>query len=108
MSHLCHALCTTSSTATKIEPTFEADDKKGPSPDSSDLFPVEVKAGKKGSLRSLHQYVQDKPCRAAVRFDLNQPSRQDVDFASLTYELLSLPIYAATELNRLLLAYRRE
>ena len=73
-----------------------------------DLFPIEVKAGKRGSLRSLHQYASEKPCRAAIRLDLNQPSHQYTKHALLTYELLSLPLYAAGEINRIITDYRSE
>lgn len=71
-----------------------------------DVFPVEVKAGKQGTLRSLQQFIQQKECRAAVRFDLNPPSLLSVN-TPIAYDLLSLPLYAATELKRLLDHYRR-
>jgi predicted AAA+ superfamily ATPase len=75
-----------------------------------DIYPVEVKAGKRGSLKSLDQFALRKHASRALRFDLNPPSRQAVTHEariqtgteSVTYELLSLPLYAIGELPRLL------
>lgn len=77
------------------------------------IVPVEVKAGKAGSLRSLHQFVNSKLSRpprlpVAVRFDLNSPSRHKLEHsltsadAKAAYELLSLPLYMVEQLERLL------
>src|SRR5688572_24607589 len=38
------------------------------------IVPIEVKAGGRGSLRSLHQFVGEKKAAFAVRFDTNPPS----------------------------------
>lgn len=65
------------------------------------IVPIEVKAGGRGSLRSLHQFVGEKHVPLAVRFDSNPASLQTVtasiktgDKASeVTYQLLSLPLY---------------
>ena len=46
------------------------------------IVPIEVKAGGRGSLRSLHQFVGEKHVPLAVRFDSNPPSVQTV---SATY-----------------------
>ena len=75
-----------------------------------DIYPVEVKAGKSGSLKSLDQFILHKHADRALRFDLNPPSRHEVAHEartrtgtqSVTFELLSLPIYAIGELHRLL------
>jgi len=75
-----------------------------------DIYPVEVKAGKSGSLKSLDQFILHKRVNRALRFDLNPPSRQVVTHTArtrtgtetVTYELLSLPLYAIGELPRLL------
>ncbi|MCG2754902.1 MAG: AAA family ATPase, partial [Desulfobacteraceae bacterium] len=74
------------------------------------IFPVEVKAGRSGTLRSLHQFVACGKSRKAVRFDMNQPSRQQVTYQVPTagkhqktfFELLSLPLYGVGKLERLL------
>jgi hypothetical protein len=72
-----------------------------------EIFPVEVKAGRSGTLRSIHQFVANKKTRVAVRFDLNPPNRQEVA-AAATFDLISLPLYAVGELGRLLDGVRRE
>lgn len=35
------------------------------------IIPIEVKAGKSGTLRSLHYFLQDKSCKLGVRFNIN-------------------------------------
>jgi predicted AAA+ superfamily ATPase len=78
------------------------------------IYPIEVKAGKSGRLRSLQQFCAIKKSPVAVRFDLNQPSRQQIthqviigkDNKSVTFELISLPLYAVTELERILSSHR--
>jgi len=74
------------------------------------IFPVEVKAGRSGSLRSLQQFVASGKSLKAVRFDTNPPGRQQVThqvslagkIKKVTFVLLSLPLYAVGELERLL------
>ena len=73
------------------------------------IVPVEVKAGKSGSLKSLHQFVNQKKVRVGVRFDLNIPSYQHVSHAlsqggesvQVEFDLLSLPLYMIEELPRI-------
>lgn len=72
------------------------------------IFPVEVKAGVSGALKSLQQFVLEKGTSLAIRFDLNQPSRMTVKvnarFGSsveeVCFELLSLPLYAVEALSQ--------
>jgi len=74
------------------------------------IIPVEVKSGKSGSLKSLHQFMCQKKMNFAVRFDLNPPSCQEVAHALLTAEgcaevkfsLISLPLYAVEQLPRII------
>ena len=74
------------------------------------IYPIEVKSGKSGSLKSLQQFVLHKNVSQALRFDFNPPSRQHVGqlaktadgTANVSYELLTLPLYAVEELPRLL------
>jgi hypothetical protein len=74
------------------------------------IYPVEVKAGRSGTLRSLHQFKASKKSSTAIRFDTNPPSRQQVTHMApvgkrhqqVSFELLSLPLYAIGELGRLL------
>jgi len=74
------------------------------------VYPVEVKSGKSGSLKSLQQFVLSKNNGVAIRFDLNPPSIQEVSHLTATsegnrhakYKLISLPLYMAEELLRIL------
>lgn len=74
------------------------------------IFPVEIKAGQSGTLRSLHQFIALGKSETAIRFDLNQPSRQQINhqapiadqYKTINYQLLSLPIYGVGELGRLI------
>ncbi len=61
----------------------------------SEVVGVEVKAGKTGTLKSLHLFMQEKKHSIAVRFNTDKPtwSKQD--------KLLSLPLYLAEEFSRL-------
>ncbi len=78
------------------------------------MIPVEVKAGASGTLRSLHSFMAEKGLHAAVRFDLNAPSIQNIDMSvavgggklrSAKYRLLNLPLYLADWLPELLKRY---
>jgi len=74
------------------------------------IIPIEVKAGKSGTLKSIQQFLLKKNIDLAVRFDLNPPSIQNVSHAvrtrdgsrPLSYTLLSLPLYMIEELPRIL------
>lgn len=74
------------------------------------IVPVEVKAGKSGSLKSLHRFAAEKKTTLAVRFDLQQPSVHDVEFSvpldnqagKAAFRLLSLPLYMVDECRRLI------
>ena len=80
------------------------------------VIPVEVKAGKTGRLKSLHQFAIEKGNRLAIRFDLNPPSiqsiKQDLRQAdhvqTATYSLLSLPTYMVGQVDRLITRIRTE
>jgi predicted AAA+ superfamily ATPase len=73
------------------------------------IIPIEVKAGPSGALRSLQQFVLHRRPPLAVRFDLNPPSLQRAVHVARTatgsdevsFDLLSLPLYAVEELPRL-------
>jgi hypothetical protein len=56
--------------------------------DHQNIVPIEVKAGKSGTLRSLQHFMETREAPLAVRFDLNKPSLQ-----AMPYPLLSLPLY---------------
>ena len=76
------------------------------------IVPIEVKAGAKGSLRSLHQFMAEKPAKLAVRFDAGPPSAQTVHATvqregkstPIQYRLVSLPLYLVERLFELTLA----
>ena len=79
------------------------------------VVPVEVKAGKSGTLKSLQQITANKKTPLCVRFDLNPPSIQEVTYSTrvsngsvdVSYTLLSLPLYLVGELPRILDEVRR-
>ncbi len=74
------------------------------------ILPVEVKAGKSGSLKSLLQFALDKHTKIAIRFDLNLPSIQNISHKiqqnqhteTVNVTLISLPLYLVGQLNKLI------
>ena len=74
------------------------------------VIPVEVKAGKSGTLKSLHQFALQKKAGLAIRFDVNLPSVQRISTSvnvkngsvPITFTLISLPLYVVEEVPRLL------
>lgn len=64
---------------------------------SNKLVPVEVKAGKTGTLRSLQIYVKEKEIGIALRFNSDIPSVTDI---TGNCKLISLPLYLAGEWRR--------
>lgn len=69
-------------------------------PHGSSIVPVEVKAGRAGTLRSLHQFIDRSPCRRAVRLyagplDLQQATTP----AGTPFHLLNLPYFLASKLH---------
>ena len=76
---------------------------------AGEIVPVEVKAGRAGALKSLHQFAAEKRPPLAVRFDASPPSVQEVDTEVLSagkrqrvrYRLLSLPLYLVERLPEL-------
>lgn len=63
------------------------------------IYPVEVKAGKTGSLKSLQVFLAEKKREMGIRFNLDLPSRGAFH---QTHTLLSLPLYLAGQLKRFL------
>ena len=74
------------------------------------IIPVEVKAGRSGSMKSLLQFAYEKRPPLAVRFDANPPSLQTIrhtirtanGLQPVSLPLLSLPLYAVETLPRLI------
>ena len=72
----------------------------------SQIVPIEIKAGKVGSLKSLHVFVSEKGSPLAVRFNTDLPSRCTTTSVvaskpSQPFELVSLPLYLIEEIPRL-------
>jgi uncharacterized protein len=62
------------------------------------IIPLEVKAGKTGTLKSLHQFMKEKKKTVAVRVNSDVPSLCPIevkDFLgdTIEYRLLSVPFY---------------
>ena len=75
-------------------------------PHTNGIVPIEVKAGKSGTLKSLHQFAGARNIEKCLRFDLNTPSRQTVECSppnldTHKFELTSLPLYMINQLNYL-------
>jgi uncharacterized protein len=71
------------------------------------ILPVEVKAGKTGTLRSTFQFLREKGRKRAVRFHTGSFALDDVKLPGdegTTVQLLSVPLYAVGQLDRLLRA----
>lgn len=70
------------------------------------IFPVEVKAGKTGTLRSLHQFMLNKKLTQSVRFFSGLPVLDEIKTTlpngEVSYQLISLPHYLVGQLHRLL------
>ncbi len=64
-------------------------------------IPIEVKAGKTGTLKSLHVFMLEKKKDFAIRFNTDLPSLTEINTSvkmknenqSVEYKLLSLPMY---------------
>lgn len=73
----------------------------------SDVAPIEVKAGKSGSLKSLQELVSARHYDRALRFDTNPPLLQRVSHTHsrgddvVEFTLLSLPLYMVEQTARL-------
>jgi len=74
------------------------------------LYPIEVKAGKTGTLKSIQVYLYEKKLKNGIRFNMDLPNigsfetKINVPKATteLTWSLLSLPLYMVSELRRLI------
>ncbi len=69
------------------------------------IIPVEVKAGKTGTLKSLHVFIKEKKLDYGVRFNADKPSCCDIQISLPgspgMFRLLSLPMYMVEELQRI-------
>lgn len=70
-------------------------------PFESQLIPIEVKSGKEGTLRSLHQFMDQTTHDMAIRFYAGRLSlTQAVTPSGKPYRLLSLPYYLASQTEK--------
>jgi predicted AAA+ superfamily ATPase len=70
------------------------------------IFPVEVKAGRTGSLKSLHLFLREKRRDFGLRFNTDLPSllvaeTSLADGRNRPFRLLSLPLYLVGQARRL-------
>jgi uncharacterized protein len=78
---------------------------------NNQIYPVEVKAGKTGTLKSMHLYLYEKQLKTGIRFNMDLPTIGNFNSrinmpnknAELSWRLLSLPLYMVSELKRILL-----
>jgi len=71
------------------------------------VFPIEVKAGSSGSLKSLHFFIGLKKYPVAVRINSDYPNQTLVSVKdylgnSVEYTLISIPFYLVGQIHRLL------
>jgi uncharacterized protein len=65
------------------------------------LLPIEVKSGAKGSLRSLHEYMEVAPHDLAIRVLGNQLSLEKSKTRSgKIFKLLNIPYFAVSQLDK--------
>jgi hypothetical protein len=68
---------------------------------NGEIIPLEVKAGKSGTLKSLHVFMSEKEKQLALRINADFPSAVKIDttvtankkIKKVNYRLLSLPLY---------------
>ncbi len=81
------------------------------------IVPIEIKSGKSGSMKSLFQFCELKKRKFAIRFDMNPPNYQEAEqklrlpkqmnqYAKVKIKLQSLPLYMASQTQRLIREYR--
>jgi hypothetical protein len=72
----------------------------------SRVIPIEVKAGKTGTLRSLHGFMAERGLALALRVNSAPPLVHDLEVSTAlgnaSYRLLSIPAYLVEEAPRLL------
>jgi uncharacterized protein len=74
------------------------------------IYPIKVKAGKTGTLKSMQVYLFEKILKTGIRFNMDKPTignfKTGINIsnknAELSWTLLSLPLYMVSELKRIL------
>lgn len=74
--------------------------------EGNSIIPIEVKAGKSGTLKSLHIFLREKHKDFGIRLNSDQPSTLNTmtaisDGNNVSYTLLSLPLYLVGQVRRL-------
>ena len=88
-----------SSSNAEIDYVYQYNDK---------VIPIEVKAGKTGSLKSLHSYVYHNDCDFAIRLYSGELSLEDAITPGISgtpgkpFKLLNLPLYCAGQIEKYL------
>ena len=72
---------------------------------SRKILPIEVKAGKAGSMKALRQMIQEKKLTEAMRFDaspysVQRISMEDESQAALEWMFTSVPLYGIEAMTR--------
>ena len=75
--------------------------------EGDNIVPVEVKAGKAGTLKSMHWFLREKGQSLGVRLNAAPPSLSEcktslADGNNVPYRLLSLPLYLVGQVRRVL------
>lgn len=69
------------------------------------VFPIEVKSGKNGRLRSLHSYINHSDCNFAIRLYSDKISLEKtqtpkiMDAGGKEFTLLNLPLFCASQIE---------
>lgn len=74
------------------------------------IYPLEVKAGKTGTLKSMQVFLYEKKLKTGIRFNMDLPTignfKTGINIPNkkteLSWTLLSLPLYMVSELKRIL------
>lgn len=77
----------------------------------SHVYPVEVKSGKTGRLRSLHSYINNSDCDFAIRLYSDKVSLEESvtpliqNVGGKKYRLLNLPLFCASQIDKYIETY---
>lgn len=66
------------------------------------IIPLEVKAGKTGSIKSLIQFAKEKKSKIAIKLGTQSPTERTVPIDSSMLKVLYLPIYLAERIRFIL------
>jgi hypothetical protein len=70
------------------------------------VYPVEVKSGSRGTIKSLHSYIVKKQAVQAIKISSAKPSVNQlvakVNKVESPFRLLNIPFYLVHQLERLL------